>query len=227
MPNQSFTTRCQSCDQPIRLTNTEGDWHCFDEGASGYHRCQPEYGEWALASLGHSFTCRTNCWDCGDEVFFHTNGHGDAVLFDQLGGGWPIHPCWERSIDSRNSFRTTLESALRKHSYSPPQEEFDLIRLKQRIRRPTLIICLSAHDHRACDRAVAQISNQVNEACFQLLAIPLPTDPEALSGEQLYERVLWIRTANDSASSLRQQALFQRLKSLDLPTQVAISIKQR
>jgi len=47
--------------------------------------------------LGHPRTWRTFCFingGCGEEVFAHTNGYGDFVLFDQLGWPWPIHECY-------------------------------------------------------------------------------------------------------------------------------------
>jgi len=31
---------------------------------------------------------------CGEEVFFHTNGFGDLVVFDELGPPWPKHGCF-------------------------------------------------------------------------------------------------------------------------------------
>lgn len=37
----------------------------------------------------------TSCWWCREPVFYHTNGYGDCVLFDQLGPPWPVHHCWE------------------------------------------------------------------------------------------------------------------------------------
>ncbi|MBG1259777.1 hypothetical protein [Nostoc commune] len=40
-------------------------------------------------------TYPTSCWRCGEEVFYHTNGFGDAVLFDSLGSPWRVHSCWE------------------------------------------------------------------------------------------------------------------------------------
>lgn len=39
-------------------------------------------------------TYQTKCWYCGDEVFYHTNGFGDCVLFDELGHPWQVHECW-------------------------------------------------------------------------------------------------------------------------------------
>ena len=47
--------------------------------------------------LGHARTWKTFCFingGCGDEVFAHTNGFGDFVLFDRLGWPWPVHDCY-------------------------------------------------------------------------------------------------------------------------------------
>jgi hypothetical protein len=47
--------------------------------------------------LGYACTWKTNCFingGCGEEVFAHTNGFGDFVLFDSLGLPWPVHDCY-------------------------------------------------------------------------------------------------------------------------------------
>jgi|ERR1700730_1457975 len=47
--------------------------------------------------LGYSRAWKTLCFingGCGVEVFAHTNGFGDFVLFDRLGWPWPIHDCY-------------------------------------------------------------------------------------------------------------------------------------
>ncbi len=47
--------------------------------------------------LGRRRTWRTLCFingGCGKEVFAHTNGYGDFVLFDRLGWPWEIHDCY-------------------------------------------------------------------------------------------------------------------------------------
>jgi hypothetical protein len=46
-------------------------------------------------------TYKTHCWYCGDEVFYHTNGYGDCVLFDSLGHPWEIHQCWADYCESK------------------------------------------------------------------------------------------------------------------------------
>lgn len=41
-------------------------------------------------------TYPTECWWCGALVYYHTNGYGDSVLFDSLGGcPWQVHSCWQ------------------------------------------------------------------------------------------------------------------------------------
>jgi len=47
--------------------------------------------------LGYARTWTTFCFingGCGEQVFAHTNGFGDFVLFDSLGWPWPIHDCY-------------------------------------------------------------------------------------------------------------------------------------
>src|SRR5439155_1958626 len=47
--------------------------------------------------LGYPRTWPTTCFitpGCNADVFGHTNGFGDFVLFDDLGPPWPIHDCY-------------------------------------------------------------------------------------------------------------------------------------
>ena len=39
----------------------------------------------------------TECWDCGESVFFHRDENGGCVLFDRLGPPWPVHSCWKEN----------------------------------------------------------------------------------------------------------------------------------
>lgn len=62
------------------------------------------------AALIHgSITFKTNCWWCGDEVYFHRDENGGSVLFDRLGPPWPIHPCWDEYHKDRH---LAIEQAL-------------------------------------------------------------------------------------------------------------------
>ncbi len=47
----------------------------------------------ARSDLGEPLTHPTVCPVCSAEIFFHTNGNGDVVFFDELGWPWPKHPC--------------------------------------------------------------------------------------------------------------------------------------
>ena len=52
-----------------------------------------------MERTGRPATGPTVCFiagGCGAQVFGHTNGRGDFVLFDELGWPWPIHACYLR-----------------------------------------------------------------------------------------------------------------------------------
>jgi hypothetical protein len=51
--------------------------------------------------LGKPRSYPTKCQECGAGIFFHTNGFGDAVFFDDLGPPWPIHWCFESRVRGR------------------------------------------------------------------------------------------------------------------------------
>jgi hypothetical protein len=42
-------------------------------------------------------TYKTQCKWCGADVYYHTNGYGDSVLFDSLGCPWQVHGCWVKN----------------------------------------------------------------------------------------------------------------------------------
>ncbi|MDV2081078.1 hypothetical protein [Marinobacter xestospongiae] len=66
------------------------------------------------AALMHgSITFKTDCWWCGDEVYFHRDESGGSVLFDKLGPPWPIHPCWDKYSEYRH---LAIEQALARQS---------------------------------------------------------------------------------------------------------------
>ncbi len=86
---------------------------------SGSVRVESAARSWRLESLGHQLTRRTPCWWCGAPVFFHTNGFGDCVLFDELGWPWAVHPCWEnhREQSDRRRRLNDFENDLQKAGY--------------------------------------------------------------------------------------------------------------
>src|SRR5881296_3639331 len=79
---------------PIHLSGS------CSSGSSGVHTMisSAPRREWTIASRTRPLTYRTRCWWCDEPVFFHTNGYGDCVLFDDLGWPWPIHSCWAEHV---------------------------------------------------------------------------------------------------------------------------------
>lgn len=60
-----------------------------------------------MEKLGYARTWKTKCFltsACHTEVWAHTNGNGDFVLFDGLGGPWQIHECsFQAPLDAGRS----------------------------------------------------------------------------------------------------------------------------
>jgi hypothetical protein len=46
---------------------------------------------------------RIKCWWCSADVYYHTEGFNDCVLFDELGYPWQVHECWEQHKRERNN----------------------------------------------------------------------------------------------------------------------------
>src|SRR6185437_2752375 len=87
-----------------------------------------------MQALGYPATWPTVCFinpeHCRAQVFAHTNGFGDFVLFDRLGWPWRIHECYENrfmlaSTTSLSGLRTvqrTSEYLSTAISGAPPQK---------------------------------------------------------------------------------------------------------
>jgi hypothetical protein len=82
------------------------------------------------------------CPICGAEIFFHTNGNGDVVFFDELGWPWPKHPCL--------SSDDTIRSASRSN-----QPMNDLLKMRF---RPTQIPYFHFQDIREFDESMVGIT---------------------------------------------------------------------
>jgi len=82
---------------------------------------QTAWSHWSIGhartDLGEPFTHPTKCPVCGAAIFFHTNGNGDAVFFDDLGWPWPKHGCLSRedsirrvpTLSNTDTFRELVE----------------------------------------------------------------------------------------------------------------------
>jgi hypothetical protein len=107
----AYSKICDYCGAVIKMVRTRNGWLPFEEDNYGVsHKCVPPATHRheptapptpALELCGSPTTRRTPCWWCGEPVFYHTNGNGDSVLFDELGWPWQVHPCWEEHREAR------------------------------------------------------------------------------------------------------------------------------
>lgn len=56
-----------------------------------------------------TWTYPTNCWDCGTRIFVFQCSCGSAVLFNALGGRWPLHECGTTSAHVERIIRSDAE----------------------------------------------------------------------------------------------------------------------
>jgi hypothetical protein len=101
---------CKDCGKKIFWTQMPGgNWLPMNPDSGGLHDCvefdSSSGGKTTTrnstpTSVGHASSYRgeplthpTLCAICGEEIFFHTNGNGDVVFFDELGWPWPKHRC--------------------------------------------------------------------------------------------------------------------------------------
>jgi ribosomal protein S10 len=210
-----------------------GTWQPFDLKGDRRHECssEPLRDEgWSLKTLGHRLTCQMDCWWCSDEVFFHTNGNGDCVLFDSLGWPWPTHRCWEEHVGERDEAIRRTEDLLRSQGYDGngelvnvrPSEAPETIPTKGRANPPDLRIKLSSTDHQVIDRATSRLVNTVSERHHRPpLAFPLPAVSESTEEEFTnvkHQRVIDVWSADS--------ALIVRLDQMQLSDRVTVSFKQ-
>jgi len=111
---------CKYGGQTISWGDTSNSgYQPFEPDGSGRHQCHS--GRTILRKTipgGHRFlndkeprTYPTTCWWCGASVYFHTNGNGDMVLFDELGWPWQVHHCWlDRKPENEQKERIYLET---------------------------------------------------------------------------------------------------------------------
>jgi len=79
---------------------------------SGYFSLANTGDQQYKKACGEAKTYLTNCWWCREQVYYHTNGYNDHVLFDPpLGWPWYIHSCWQQHCDSKKEFERGLRKA--------------------------------------------------------------------------------------------------------------------
>jgi hypothetical protein len=72
---------------------------------------------WTIATLTKPLTYQTQCWWCGSNVFYHTNGNSDHVLFDKIGWPWEIHGCWNEHEADRKRGLQEIQRRLQRAGY--------------------------------------------------------------------------------------------------------------
>jgi len=212
MSNKAFQTTCNQCGNSIKMVEVSYKcWEAFDN--NGKHFCNNVSSfKWSLLNLGHPFSCTISCWWCGEQVYYHTNGNGDSVLFDKLGKPWPIHPCWEENKSQQLKMIQAFETALLCNGYNGKDRRFTLIGKTSAY----LTIKLKDYDHRILDKAIKQLCTLLNR--HQIVyqgPIPLLTKKE--NTQQVHMRMLKIR-----------KHLFQNImiefQNFDLPPSVQIKL---
>src|SRR5450631_3805924 len=92
-----------------------------------------------ISPLSSPRTYPTACKDCGDRVFFHTNGFGDGVIFDSLGPPWPVHACYEERRDQERRVEFLEYRGRMVALYGPPIDERAFARTPpKRAAKPTI-----------------------------------------------------------------------------------------
>jgi hypothetical protein len=72
-------------------------------GGDSLLSAQSNFDKLVRENSAEARTFKTKCWYCGHEVYYHTNGYGDCVLFDNLGYPWQVHYCWRTYCGSKGA----------------------------------------------------------------------------------------------------------------------------
>lgn len=89
---------CNICGNPIIMIEVDDDnWQPFELNNDGRHEHDADVSKkiYNVRDIPTPLTYPTKCRFCQKNIFFHTNGNGDFVLFDRLGLPWEIHGCWK------------------------------------------------------------------------------------------------------------------------------------
>ncbi len=61
---------------------------------------------------------KTPCWWCSELVYYHSNGYGDSVLFDEYAPPWPIHECYQIHQQSKKERKEISDKFVREYSHA-------------------------------------------------------------------------------------------------------------
>lgn len=105
----AYSRNCVYCGQLIIMAEVpQGGWQPWEPDGSGRHQCNS--GFTTSTRFVHTPETRLSpCPWCRYPVYYHTNGYGDSVYFDELGVPWTIHSCWKDYWESQNIEQSKLE----------------------------------------------------------------------------------------------------------------------
>lgn len=123
--------RCEGYSD--NFTSTTRTIKASEENINDNKRRERPWTSWqtghARSDLGVALTHPTICPLCGAHIFFHTNGNGDVVFFDELGWPWPKHQHLStesglRKATSSSSMNTSGFEMIADLFVSPPSIPF-------------------------------------------------------------------------------------------------------
>lgn len=98
----AYSRNCVYCGQLIIMSEVEqGRWQPWEPDGSGRHQCGSGHTTSSIR-ISNPETRLSPCPWCNHPVYYHTNGYGDSVYFDELGIPWKIHPCWQQYWESQS-----------------------------------------------------------------------------------------------------------------------------
>lgn len=221
---QSYEKECDGCGEILRITESHSGWLIYEVATDSPHSCGQ--GK-VLIHDGGPLTVRTYCWFCDSIVFFHRTERGGIVLFDSLGKPWPIHPCWKKNVQHRNTYIEKLFKTLGSRNLSR-KGEYDFISEGIRISKPAVTIHMKSNDHKALDSAVSMVVNILSVYDFpHIKVIPLLKQEQNVDGENMmfHHREIHIEQPFASLALKKWKLVFLKLRNADLPRVVTVSVE--
>ncbi|WP_432697191.1 hypothetical protein ACQUQP_02260 [Marinobacterium sp. YM272] len=225
---KSFEKICDECGVLLRITESPSDgWFIYEVDTGLLHECG-QGNKSDIEYIDGPLTIRTNCWFCGDIVYFYRADNGGMALFDNLGKPWPLHPCWNTYSKYRNSYLNKLNETLKKHSLSNRRGDYDFVSRGIGIEKPSTKIFLKSIDHHALDTATKGIVDLLNNyKVYPKETIPLKNRIEFIQGvrTKLYRRLISFEHNFDSRFTENQRMLVAAMEHLYIPKVVELVIK--
>jgi|GEM_PF-1411935 len=105
----AYPRDCIYCGQLIIMSEvSQGRWQPWEPDDSRRHQCGSGHITSSLRTSDPE-TRLSPCPWCKYPVYYHTNGYGDSVYFDELGIPWKIHPCWKQYWETQTTGQKEIE----------------------------------------------------------------------------------------------------------------------